>query len=329
MKKIIVAFFLVVNLFMFLGILEIYEEKDLFYIHQLEVLQPNVVAEWVSVEDIDNELDNKALLSALEELTNRRDLLVSVRLGNYSKNQYEVYIAANKNIDESLNLVTDTSVNFNKTDAYYTSDENDEEGIFFYLLNKDLDITISPLSYLERMPNTLLLLTSNSSEELDEGINELMQQFAPYLTRRGEVGYEPFSHKEEMGAFLPVTIALTMICAFLLLMMYIHAKSKKIAIFKTLGVSPFATAVKLFFPLLCFIFLGIILINTALFYWFVRVVNAKTIPLILDLVKSVLYQMAGVLLVMVLGFLLLRFIPNRIKKTTRNAIMSWLDDTNT
>lgn len=326
MKKIIMVLFLIINILLFYGIMDVYENKDLAYIHQIEIEQPGVIYEWIALENNNREIDSQAMFELFIELAERYELLISVKLGNYSRNQFDFYMASHMNIDQRLGLVTDISINFNESDDYfYTSRKDNPEGIYFYLLNTDLDVNIYPITDLGEMPSTMIFIVANSRDELDASIAILLNHFGDSLTHMGEPSAEPYVVQDELNAFLPVAIIMSMICTFLLLMMYVHMKSKKITIFKTMGMSLSATAFKMFFSLFIIIALTIIT-NILLFAIFAGSINTRTIPMIIDLTKSGTYQLIGVFITIVLSFLLLTFIPiysllksNRLNRQLMNV----------
>jgi len=288
----------------------VYENKDTTYIYQIETEQPGVFHEWIAVDNNNSEVDSQSMFELFKELTERYKLLISVSLGDYSRNQFDFYMASHTNIDQRLGLVTDISIDFNESDDYfYTNRKDNPEGIYFYLLNTDLDVNIYPMTYLGEMPSTRILFVANSRDELEESIAILLNHFGDSLTRMGEATAEPYVVQDEINAFLPTTIIMSMICTFLLLMMYVHTKSKKIAIFKTMGMSLSAIAIKMFFSLFVIIALIITITNILLFAIFVGTINARTIPMVIDLAKSGTYQLIGVFLTIVLSCFLLTFIP--------------------
>ena len=290
--------------------MNVYENKDSTYINQIEIDQLGAFHEWIAFDNSSGELDSQSLFELFKELTERYELLISVRLGDYSKNQYDIYIASHMNIDQRLGLVTDLSINFNETDDYfYTSRKNNSEGIYFYLLNTDLDVNIYPIANLGEMPNTMISFVANSQDELDESISIFLNRFGTYLTRIGEPSSTPYVVRDKINAFLPTTIIMAMICTFLLLMMYVHTKSKKIAIFKTMGMSISTTAFTMFSSLFIIIISTIIITNILFFAIFVSSINARTIPMLIDLTKSGIYQSIGAFLTIVLSCFLLTFIP--------------------
>jgi len=311
MKRIISVLFFVINTLLFFGIMTVYENKDSNYVYQIETEQSGVFHEWIALDNSNREIDSQSMFELFKELTERYELLISVSLGDFSRNQFDFYMASHTKIDQRLGLVTDVSIDFNESDAYfYTSRKDNPEGIYFYLLNTDLDVNIYPITYLGEMPSTMISFVANSQKELDESIAILLNHFGDYLTRIGEPTAEPYVVQDEINTFLPTTIIMSMICAFLLLMMYVHAESKKIAIFKTMGMSLLVTAFKMFFSLFVIIALVILITNSLLFAIFVGTVNARTIPMIIDLVKSGTYQLIGTFFTIVLSCLLLTFIPS-------------------
>lgn len=311
MKRIIAVLFFIINTMIFFGMMSVYEKKDLTYIFQLDIDRPGIFHELISLDSTNNEVDSQSMFELFKELTNRYELLISVPLGDYPKNQFDYYMISNENMDQRLGLITDKSINLNETDDFfYTSKKDNPDGIYFYLLNTELDVNIYPITYLGEMPSSTISVVAASREELNEAIEILLGHFGDSFTRMGEPSAEPFIVANAINSFLPATILLLMICIFLLLMMYVYANSKKIAIFKTLGLSLSATALKMFSLLFVIIALVIVITNLFLYSIFVGAVNARTIPLIIDLIKSGLFQLAGVFLTIALSCLLLTFVPN-------------------
>ena len=278
MKKIIVLLFLVVNVFLFFGILEIYEEKDFAYINQIETEQSQVCHEWIRFHDEAGDLDSEKIFDLFQELTNQFNLLISIRITDIDRNLYQIYVSSSMNIDQRLKLVTDVSLNFNESeDSFYTNKKGDAKGQYFYLLNNDMDVYIYPIRYLKKMPDTVISFVADSREDLEDSIRMYMEHFGSYSSRMGEPTADTYETRKKIDSFLPMTILLTMLSSFLLIMMYIHARSKKIAVFHTLGLSLPYTAFKLFFVLLISIFFIIAATNLILFILFVGIINARTI----------------------------------------------------
>jgi len=140
MKRIISVLFFVINTLLFFGIMTVYENKDSTYIYQIETEQPGVFHEWIALDNSNREIDSQSMFDLFKELTERYELLISVSLGDFSRNQFNFYMASHTNIDQRLGLVTDVSIDFNESDAYfYTSRKDNPEGIYFYLGGSQLN----------------------------------------------------------------------------------------------------------------------------------------------------------------------------------------------
>lgn len=151
MKKIISLLFFVVNVFLFFGILEIYEEKDFAYINQIETEHSQVYHEWIRFHDEAGDLDSEKIFDLFQELTNQFNLLISIRITDVDRNLYQIYVSSSMNIDQRLKLVTDVSLNFNESeDSFYTNKKDDSNGQYFYLLNTDMDVYIYPIRHLKK-----------------------------------------------------------------------------------------------------------------------------------------------------------------------------------
>jgi hypothetical protein len=99
------------------------------------------------------------------------------------------------------------------------------------------------------------------------------------------------------------------VLAFLLILLYIHRQSHKIAIHKTLGHS-FLTLVKeIFFPLMVIILLTIAITQAILFVMIIGAFNERTIPIIVSLFNAVYRQALGLIVTFAVSSLLLLFIP--------------------
>lgn len=310
MKKTIILLFLILNALLFLGIMAVYKENDFAYIHQIEIQQSNSIMEFIAFENTKDEFDYQVMFDVLKELARKFDVLISVSLSTHEINQYDFYMLSNENIDARLGLVTDASVNFAEISTqYYTNNADDSEGIYFYLLNQDLKVNIYPLSQLEAMPNTVIRFSANSQQILDNSIEILLEKFGDNLTRHGPASSTPFIVQDEINNFLPMTIILAITCISLLLMMYVQTQSKKIAIFKTMGMSTLRIGIKIFSSLFLTVLVAVILENILLFVFYVNAINMRTIPIVLDIFRLTIYQMAGMLVIIGLGCLLLTFVP--------------------
>ena len=210
MKKIIVLLFLVVNVFLFFGILEIYEEKDFAYINQIETEQSQVCHEWIRFHDEAGDLDSEKIFDLFQELTNQFNLLISIRITDIDRNLYQIYVSSSMNIDQRLKLVTDVSLNFNESeDSFYTNKKGDAKGQYFYLLNNDMDVYIYPIRYLKKMPDTVISFVADSREDLEDSIRIYMEYFGSYSSRMGEPTADTYETRKKIDSFLPMTILLT------------------------------------------------------------------------------------------------------------------------
>lgn len=237
------------------------------------------------------------------------------------RNLYQIYISSSTNIDQRLKLVTDVSLNFNESgDSFYTNKKEDTDGQYFYLLNQDLEVYIYPFRYLKQIPSTMISFVADSREELEESINIFLNHFGEYSSRMGEPMATAYEAREKIDSFLPMTVFLSMLITFLLIMMYIHARAKKIAIFHTMGYSLPHTGFRLFFSLIIAVFSTIIITNFVLFTLFVGTINARTIPMVIDLLRAAMFQIMGTAFVVILSFLLLNLIP--VSSLIKNARMN-------
>jgi len=136
-----------------------------------------------------------------------------------------------------------------------------------------------------------------------------MAEFGHLVDRRMEFGATPFDADEAIDSFLTPIILVAMALIFLIIVMYVHIYSKKIAVMKTMGISFFVLVRELFLPLLLLIIAAIAAVKVILFIFFVGAVNVRTVPIIWTLLQSGSMQLVGVIITLALSCLLLLLIP--------------------
>ncbi|MDR2590133.1 MAG: hypothetical protein LBC71_04005 [Oscillospiraceae bacterium] len=315
MKKIITIFFVLLNVMLFLGIREVYLEKDLTDMFQIHNVQPDIVHSALIIsnandESIENDVSD-AMFEMFHYLSKRFDLLIIY--GEYLLNQNELtdYLISSSPIDERLNLITDTSLDFSNVDSelFYTNRHGVDNGVNFYLLNNRITVNFFPIAALGIIRGGEYMFVAHSQTELDECISIFMAEFGSYVDRIVEYGADPFIFNEAINSFLLPTIVIMMVLIALLIIIYIHLNAKKIAIQKTMGISLINIVKKMLLPFIVIIVITIVIVNVALFTVFVGTINARTIPIILTLTNSVILQLIGVIITITVSCLLLLLIP--------------------
>ena len=314
MKKIIAILFILVNALLFFNIREVFMENDLSDVFHMQRFYPDIVDTSLIISNLNNESisdeSSEAIFDMFRYLTQRYDMLIVYEEFIFERDEYNLYFATDTPIDQRLGLVTDVSLNFNEQDDYfYTNQHNIENSINFFLLNNRLDVRISPITAMGTIRGGEYTLIATSQADLDEIVALFLAEFDSYVDQVIDFSGEPLDVEEEINAFLSPIILVTMVLIFLIIIMYIHIYSKKIAVFKTMGISFFHLVKQLFLPLLILIALTIVITSVVLFFLFVSALNVRTIPIIETLVRSGGMQLLGVITTMVVSCLLLLLIP--------------------
>lgn len=316
MKKIILFLFLIVNILIFINVREAFFEKDEIEMmngnaghYRLALVIDNLSNESITIEESD------LIFEKIDELTRSHNITVTLHDFSENENRMNRFVASHGSIDEIFNLTTDQSLNFNvETTYFYTNRQDVENGVNFFLLNDQLEVNFYPLRDLGIVVGGFYNFFSNDQEELNRAVELFMTEFGNYVSQTWEVEQLPQQEinsdfASRINSFFTLTIYISTVLAFLLILLYIHLQSKKITIHKTMGHS-FLTLVKeIFFPLTMMILLTIITIQTILFVTIIGAFNERTIPIITFLVNAVYYQTLGVMASIAVSSLLLLFIP--------------------
>jgi len=315
MKKIIIVLLVLVNVLLFLSIREAYFENDFADMVQLHNAQPDIVHSALIISNPHDDLigveTSDAIFEMFRYLSRRFDLMIMYGENFSEHNEYTTYLIANSPIDERLGLVTETSLDFfyDNTGYFYTNQRNVDSGINFFLLNNRITVNLFPITAMGIIRGGEYFVVARTQEELEESISIFMAEFGSYVDRRVDFGATTFGVEEVVDTFLLPTILILMLMIAIIIIIVIHSYSKKIAIYKTLGISVFHIAKQLFFPLIGLFILTIVAVNTVLFAAFVGVINIRTIPIIMTLVRSMTLQLIGVTVTIAVSCLLLLFIP--------------------
>ena len=318
---------ILVNALLFFNTREVFMQKDRADLVQLHLFHPDVIHTtlWIESQNGDpiSEAVSDAMFTKFEYLTTYYDL---VTLTVESRHSYDVnwYVAANVPIDELFNLITDVSLNFNEDDSYfYTSNDHEENGINIFLLHNRLDIQISPMRAMGHIRGSQYTFVSTSPDELEAAVAIFMDEFSDYIVLTSELVSTPFVLEDEMASFLPSIITMTMMLIFLIIIMYVHVFSKKIAIYKMMGLSFFILVKELFLPLLVIIIVAIITTQSLLFLLVIGVINDRTIPVITMLLHIGFLQLVGVIATLAIGSLLMLLIPtySMLKNSSLNRFL--------
>ena len=305
---------MLVNILLFFNIREVYMENDYTDMLQIYIVQPDVVHASLIINNPNNEsisdASSEAIFDMFRHLAQTYDVVISYSEANHGRSEYVYYVITNTPIDERFNLLADVSLNFiNHVDYFYTNQRNIENGITFFLLNDRIDVRFYPITAMDTIMGGAYFIIARSQAELDEIIGIFMAEFDSYVDEIINFGADPFDIEEAISSFLSPIIVVTMALIALVIIMYFHTNSKKIAILKTMGMSLFQVANKLFLPLLLSIALAIIVLNILLFMFFVGAINVRTVPIIWTLAHSVGLQLLGVTITLILSSLLLLCIP--------------------
>ena len=327
MKKVIAILFILVNTLLFFNTREVFMQKDFADMVQLHLLHPDVVHSTLMIDNLNNESISKetsdAMFDKFEQLTVQYDLTI-LHAESEKIYHYNWYVASNIPIDELFSLVTDVSLNFNEQDSYFYTNRRDlENGINFFLINSQLDVRISPMRAMGRIRGNTYTFVATSQADLESAVALFMDEFGDYVMYIAEFGSDPFVLEEEIAAFLPPIIAITMMLIFLIIIMYIHFFSKKIAIYKTMGLSFFIVIKELFLPLLIVIIVTIFTTQSLLFLFITSVINDRTIHVVTALINIGFLQLIGVIVTLIVGSLLILFIPtySMLKNSSLNRFL--------
>jgi len=287
-------------------------EQDYVDMLQIYTVQPDVIhtSLMINNESMSN-ASSEAMFDMFRHLVHNFDVMISYGESDFRRSEYFFYIISDIPIDERLGLLTDVSLNFAyHVEYFYTNQRNIENGVSFFLLNNRIDVRFYPITAMGTIRGGAYFFIARSQSELDEVIAIFMAEFDVYVDRIITFDADSFDTDEAIESFLSPIIIVTMALIALVTIMYIHTNSKKIAIIKTMGI-PFHQQVKqLFLPLLLVITLTIAATNLLLFTIFVNAINERTIPILWTLVHSVGLQLLGVVSTLLIGSLLLLFIPS-------------------
>lgn len=315
MKKLIVILFILVNILLFFNIKQVYMDNDLTDVLQTINVHPDIVHASLFISNPNNELisdeDSEEILSMFRAITQQYDVFINYSEISFDKNEYVIYLMSETPIDQLLGLVTDMSLVFqDNSDYFYTNRDNIENGIYFFLLNNLIDVRILPISSMETIRGGMYTFAAYTQSDLEESVSTFLAEFDSYVDYFIEFDIEPFDIEYEIGSFFFPIVFVTMILISLVIIMYVHIHSKKIAMLKTMGFSIFALVKQLLLPLLILIFFSVSGINAILFILYVREINVRTIPIIWTLAQSGAIQLVGIVLTFALSIMLLLFIPS-------------------
>jgi len=312
MKKLILFLFLLVNVLIFFNVRENFFHKD-------EVEMMNGEAGYYRAVLVIDNLNNESIsfeksnliFDRIDEITSNYDVSF-VRFDiDFIENRIELFVSSHRPIDEIFNLTTNQSIVFNSATTYFYTNQHDvANGVNFFLLNDRLEVNIFPLRNLGIVVGGNYSFFSDNQEELSQAVQLFMAEFGDLVSRVFELrATEPFNPQQQINYFLTPTIYLSMILSFLLILLYIHRQSSKIAIHKTLGHSFAVLSKEIFFPLILMILLTIILTQTILFITIIGAFNERTIPIITSMFNAVYRQVLGVFVSIAAGCLLLLLVP--------------------
>lgn len=309
MKKIIAILMILVNMLLFFSTREVYLQKDFADMVQLHEIHPDARHVTLMIENIDDDGISDQIFDKFEMLTTQFNLHI---LTNESErmNDYHWYVASHTPIDELFHLITDQSLNFNEQmGRFYTNGAYLEGGVNFFLLNNRMNVRISPMRSMGLIRERQYTFVAMSQADLDASVSRFMAEFGGHVLQQIEWISEPFVIEAEMNTFLPTTIVTSMILLFLMIIMYIHMESKKIAIYKIMGLSFLSLAKEMFLPVFAVISFSIFTTHLALFVSMIGSINDRTVPFILMLIYIFIWQLFGVVITFATGSLLMRLIP--------------------
>jgi len=314
MKRIIAILILLVNMLLFYNVREVFIERDTADMLQIHRVSPDIVHASLIINNRNNmsisDETSEAIFDMFIHLTQKFDLLIMNGEANFERNEYITYLIASMPIDERLELVTNTSLDFKyERNYFYTNQRNVENGVNFFLLNRRATFNFLPITAMGTIRGGEYTFVARSQEELDESISIFMTQFGEYVSQIIEFDSDPFDFQEAIESFLTPVILVAMLIIALVIIMYIHIHAKKIAVLKTMGITFFHIAKQLFVPLVLIITLSIVVINTVLFTLLVGALNARTLPMVWTLLQSGVMQLIAVIVTILVSTLLLLFVP--------------------
>jgi len=327
MKKVITILFILVNALLFFNTREVFMQQDQADMLRLPVFHPDAMLTTLRIGFFDDSHISpevsEAMFERFEELTTEYDLVI---FGGGSEGFHQInwYVASSIPIDERFNLITGVSVNFNENTTYfYTNHHNVANGVHFFLLNNQLEVQLQPMRAMGQIrTNGWYFFASTNQETLDTAVGLFIDEFSEYASIT-EALSDPFMLEDEIASFLPPTIIMTMMLVFLIIIMYVHLYSKKIAIFKTMGLSYGVAVKELFLPLFIIITVTIAATQTLLFFFVIGVINHRTIPIIEALINMGFWQLVGMMVTFAISSLLLLLIPSyaMLKNSSLNRLL--------
>ena len=314
MKKLLIALVIISNTILFFKVTEVFEIQELSKMETIASYNQkfNKTVEFNS--DINN-YNAEELYQKLKNISiDYNIILINSSYINFDSITYsgsiKHYVYSNENIDDLFDLITDISLNFNiQEDLYYNNQI--EEGIDFFLLNKKLDLSILPLSHMSHGEGLMFLhVFADDEETVHRAIDTIQQEFGnDYINNIREFEKDTLNISEMLSQPSSWIMFFSFSITVLVLILYIYLSIKKIAVLKLQGISNFSIGKELYLPTFIIMSITMYLVLAILFFIVIGTLNRKTIPIIQALFIFSIYQLIGLI---VCGFItnaLLLFVP--------------------
>lgn len=304
MRKILHIITILVNIVLFISVYFAYIEKDVSDIYNYFGLAEGRKSTILEFDASINQESETTFFSNLQSISDRNHVDFVFSNMDYEKNSYEIYIFSNSDVSETMKLETNQKLSFRNGDKdVYDNNTN------LYLLNPDVKVILAPLSMMSDnyLLNKPYMIIAEDDQHLNQAIYELSNLYPNQFVRMDGYISDSFNLQNEIADAFRLLFTVSIFSYLMIICYLISNEQKKIAILKLNGVSSFKCSIHLFAKQLLIDISLALFTLCGLFLWFIRVINSKTVLLIVQLFKGFAIQVGLFLIVIIISMILIRF----------------------
>lgn len=285
MRKLLIVISALFNLILFVNIHNNYKEDEISQIYGGFGFFDNRFSLSYDFSNEVNNMDKNVFYEVFDECVDRFDVDIKKSDYSYEENRYYYYLYSNLSIKNEMNLLTDQDITFRKDESNYYDSKNN-----LYLLNEKYDLRICPLHLTTALGGTYSIYGDNQ-EKVEEAGKYIEESFAGLILARYSTHRHEFDLQSALSENLRVLLPLTAASLLLVLLSILSNSLKKISIHKLNGFGDLSIALRIIGSDLIYAILAFVVTFALCYLFFVTEINPITIPIIKELIKSLILEL--------------------------------------
>lgn len=259
MKKILLLFIIISNVFVFFNVYNVYQEKVVSDSYDLFGYENNKYYDTVIFNDKLINVDGNEFVQFLNQVIEKHPVLIYTSDSVYAEGWLNYYIGYNQSLKKAFQLNTSTDLIFNSHEERYYTNQNKTNAVNFHTLNSNFIINLFPLEKLLDEKNKYIneyTIIAEDEETLTYVKNLIKNKYSHQFQEFIQYENHVLNVDEKLNKDMLLPMIFCIVISVTILLIYVEKSASKIAIMKLNGVGVFSIFYYIFLPIGVIIFLG-------------------------------------------------------------------------